>query len=437
MKIYTLGGYEKVGSNMTAVEVDDQIVIFDMGLDIEKVIEYDGEVEGLNTKEIIDIGAVADDQKILKKKEKVKGIVVNHGHLDHTGGIPKLVGKYDCPIIGTGYTLEIIKRLIKQDKRDINNDLIQLNPGNTLSLDAGLELEFINITHSIPGAVISVLNTVEGKIAYALDSKLDENPTLGQKPNFERLEKLRDENLKVLIGDSTRVEKEGTTGSEKEAQIKLRHTIDKAYRLSEGVIISSFSSHIARLKNIIKANNNRREIIIVGRSLKEYTSEAERLGIIDLSDIKVVSRRRKVEKALKKAGKNKEEYLIICTGNQGEKNAVLSRIARDEYPYRIKENDTVIFSSTVIPTHTTRANRQKLEKNIKDKGARMYKNVHVYGHGLKEDQRDLIKLTEPENIIPAHGDTEKLSSFASMAKEEGYNLGEDVFISQNGRVIKL
>lgn len=437
MKVYTIGGYEKVGKNMTAVEVNDEIVIFDMGVDMEEVVEHEGEMEDLTTAESLEEGIVPEDKQIMQQKDKVKAIVLSHGHLDHTAAVPKLAGTYDAPIVATPYTLKIVKRLIREDKKNINNELISMDAGNTLSLSPNLELEFVNMTHSIPGTVTPVLNTTEGKIVYALDFKLDDEPTFGQKPDYERLVELSEESVKALITDSTRVSETGTTSSEKEAQVKLKHTLNRAYSIGGGVVVTTFSSHIARLNNILRVNNGRRQVVMLGRSLKEYTSAAERMGYIDLSDVEVVSRRNAMEKLLKKIQKDKEDYLVVCTGNQGEKRAVLSRLARDETPYNLNPGDHVIFSSSTIPTPITRANKYALLKKLREKNIRYYEDIHSHGHGKREDQRDFVRMVDPEYVIPAHGGTDKLASCASLAREEGYVIGETALISQNGRCLQL
>lgn len=437
MKVYTLGGFNEVGKNMVAVEVDNEIVIFDMGYQMEEVVEHEGEVEELTTTETIEIEAIPKDKQIMDQKEKVKGIVIGHGHLDHCGAVPKLAGTYDCPIIATPYSMRVIERLIDEDRKDLNNELMEMEAGDTLSLSPKLELEFVNITHSIPGTVVSVLNTKEGKFVYGNDFKLDDEPTLGEKPDYKRFRELGNESVKVFTPGTTRIFEEGTCGSEKEVQIELKHVLDKAYSSGGAVLVSTFSSHIARLRNIIKANKGRRKILMVGRSLKEYTKSAEKEDLIDLSDIEVRSWREEVEEIFEEVSNNKEKYLVICTGNQGERRAILSRIARDEYPLKLDENDQVIFSSETIPTPINKSNRYVLEKHLKEKGTRFYRKVHASGHALREDHRDLLKMIDPDNVIPCHGETERLASYASMAMEEGYRINESVHISQNGNIIEV
>ncbi|MCJ7450573.1 MAG: RNase J family beta-CASP ribonuclease [Candidatus Nanohaloarchaeota archaeon QJJ-9] len=437
MKIYTIGGYEEVGKNMTAIEVNDEIVILDMGYDMEAVIEEDNEIEEMTTKDTIKAGAIPKDKEIHQKSDKVKAIVVGHGHLDHVGGVPKLAGSYDCPVISTPYTKKIIQRMVREDRKDLNNELVEMNTGERRKVSENIEIEFVNITHSIPQATMIVLHTPEGKVAYSLDYRLDKEPLLGDKPDYERMNELGEEGVKLFIGDSTRIDEEGAGSSEKTVKTELKHTLNQAYNEGGGVFVTTFSSHIERLNSIIDVNNGRRKIAFIGRSLKEYTESGEEIDLIDLSNIEVASYHNEVEDLMSKISRNKEDWLVVCTGNQGEPRSVLKRIATGDYPLEIKEGDHVIFSSSVIPSPVNRANRYKLEKVLKEKGARQYKDIHISGHALREDNRDMLRMLKPDNILPAHGDTEMLASYAKLAMEEGYDLNDNLFICQNGNVLEI
>ena len=437
MKVYCIGGYNEVGKNMTAVEVDNEIVIFDMGYNMEKVVEYGEEIDGLGLSEIMDIGAIPNDKILLKSRKKVKAIVLNHGHLDHCGAIPKLANAYNCPIIAPPYACDIIRKLLKDSKTKIRNKIIELPAGKTISISPKMELEFVHITHSIPDTVVSVLNTVEGKIVYANDFKLDEEPTLGKKPDYKRLKEIGSEKVKLLITDTTRIFERNFSSSEKEAQIKLKHTFSRIYPNNSLVVVTSFSSHIARINNILRANNGERNVVMLGRSLKEYATLAEKRGFIDLTGIKLARKRKDISELLKKISKNRGDYLVICTGNQGEPNAILPRLAKGLFPFQFEKRDHVVFSCHIIPSPINISNRYILEKKLREKGVEIYRDVHVTGHAHREDHRKLIKLLNPENIVPSHGETERLASYASLAIEEGYELEKSVHISQNGRILRL
>ncbi|KXB00754.1 hypothetical protein AKJ40_00580 [candidate division MSBL1 archaeon SCGC-AAA259M10] len=434
MEIHTIGGYEKVGGNMTAVEVNDEILILDMGADIEQIVELGENIEEMKTVEAIESNVVPDDSKVKKKRDNVVGIVIGHGHQDHCRGIPKLAGAYDCPIITAPYTADIIERFIENDRENVTNEIIRMEPGEVLQISNEFELELVPITHSIPHSALTVLRTNEGNVIYSLDYKLDDNPTLGEPVNYDKLKELGEEGVKVYIVDCTRADEPGKTKSESQTRDQLREILSEAYSKGRGIIVTTFSSHIARLNNIIDANDGERKIVMLGRSLKEYTEDARKNGLIDLNGIEVGSYREEVENILKDVSRNKSDYLLVTTGNQGEPNAMLSRIASNEYPYSVGVEDLIIFSSVTIPTTINELNREYLKRKLKQEGAKLELDVHSHGHAMKEDHRQMLQMLQPEIVIPAHGGREKLSACAQLAREEGIS---SVRISQNGGVISL
>lgn len=434
MKIHTISGYEKVGGNMTAVEVNDKVVILDMGADIERIVNQGSNLEDLKTVESIESKVVPDDSRIKKRRKDVVAIVIGHGHQDHCRGVPKLANAYNCPIIATPYTGDLVERFIADDIEHVSNDIIRMEAGDTLEISDGIELEFVNITHSIPHAVISALRTEDGLVVYSLDFKLDDNPTLGEPVDYKRLKKLGEEGIRAYIADCTRANEPGKTKSETEAKIELKRILSEAHDNKEGIIVTTFSSNIARLNNIIEANDRERKIVLLGRSLREYTKDAEKRGLIDLTNIEVASYREEVENILKEASRNKSEYLLVTTGNQGEPDAVLSRIANDQYPYMVNERDMVVFSSVTIPTPINELNREYLERSLTQRGAELEMDVHSHGHAKGEDHKKMMRLLEPETVIPAHGGKEKLSSCARLAREAGV---ESIRISKNNGRISL
>ncbi len=434
MRIHTLGGYEKVGANMTGVEVNGKIVILDMGADIERIVEHGENIEDMKTVEAIETKVVPDDSKIKERREDVEGIIIGHGHQDHCRGIPKLANAYDCPIITTPYTADIIERFIENDRENVKNDIIRLEPSGVFEISNDFELELVPMTHSIPQSALTVLRTSDGNLVYSLDFKLDDKPTLGDPVNYEKLRELGEEEIKTYIADCTRADKAGKTSTEFETKKELQKIISQAQDNKEGLIVTTFSSHIARLNNIIDANNWQREIVMLGRSLKEYTKDAEKNGLIDLSGIKIGSYRDEVEKILKEVSRNKSDYLLVTTGNQGEPNAMLSRIANKETPYQVGPRDLVVFSSVTIPTPVNELNREYLKRKLKQGGADLRVNVHSHGHAMREDHRKMIQMLDPDCIIPAHGGKEKLSSLASLAREEEVGM---VRLANNGGEIKV
>ncbi len=440
--IKAIGGYEEVGKNMTAVRAGDHAVIFDMGLHLDRVqIHEESYTEEMHSLDLIDIGAIPDDTVMNEFNGEIAAIVCSHGHLDHIGAVSKLAHRYEAPIIATPFTAEIIKKEIRSERKfDVNNEVKTLKAGQRYLLKPDLELEFIRTQHSIPDCVLPVLHTSEGTILYGLDFKLDKDPVLGEKTDTERLKELGEKKVIASIMDSTRVKEEGKTPAEKIARQRVWDTLHEAENEDVGVFITTFSSHIARIKSIVEAAEDMdRRPILLGRSMERYTGTAEEMGLVNLPpDVGIFGSpqgREEIMKKIKKEGR--ENYLLVVTGHQGEPGATLTRIANKSLPLEIERGDHVVFSANTIPNPLTRANRYSLETKLKMQGARLFKNVHVSGHGARQDHYDLIKMVKPENIIPAHGDLELNSSYAELAESMGYSFGRDIHILRNGQELLI
>ncbi|MFQ3308598.1 MAG: ribonuclease J [Candidatus Nanohaloarchaea archaeon] len=436
MKVHTIGGYEEIGKNMTAVETDDgEVVIFDMGYDMEEVVAAEDQIDELTTNQTLETGAIPKDKQIMDKN--VVAIVIGHGHLDHVGAIPKLAGQYDAPILCTPFTKKIIENGMEGDRKNINNELVELETGDKYEINSKKSLEFLHVNHSIPDATLSLLRTEEGNVVYGNDMKFDRSPVIGKNTDSERLKEVGEEGVRVMVPGTTSVDEPGRVKPEKAVQVELDNVLNACYDAGGAVFVTTFSSQIARLNSILDANNGRRKVAFMGRSLREYTEAAEKLDLIDLSDVKMVSYFDECKELMDRVDGEREEWLIVATGNQGEPGAQMDKVASQTYPFKFKEGDHVIFSSRTIPTPPTRANRYNLEKKMKEQGVRLYKNVHTSGHAKKEDHRDFIKFFDPDNIIPSHGHIQKLGSYVELARQEGYTLNEDIFISENQSVIDL
>ncbi len=439
MKFYAIGGFKEVGKNMTAIEVNGEVVIFDMGVSMEHLIDLSArglEYEKLDEQTLKSMNVLPNDTILSGKK--VIAIVISHGHLDHVSAIPKLAKKYNCPILATPYTAEIIKRLLKDHNQDSQlKFLTTMQYGDTAELSKNFKIEYVNMTHSIPDSSLIAVYTSEGIVTVGYDYKLDNTPTLGDKPDYKRLKELGNEGVKLHISECVHIEDEQRTPSEKVARDMVYDAIDRAYLDSSAVFITSFASHIARIRSIVEANKGRRQIIVLGRSMNNYISAAKELGLIDTSKFQLYGMSRDVKSALENVKKNPEQYLVLSTGNQGEPNSVLSRIARKEQKFAFRKEDQVIFSSMVIPTPVNKANRYVIERNLKEQGVRILKDVHVSGHAMREDHRDLLRILNPDTVIPMHAETERLASFASLCEEEGFTIGDTVHIMTDGRYINI
>lgn len=211
--------------------------------------------------------------------------------------------------------------------------------------------------------------------------------------------------------------------------------MEEPLKEKNGMLITTFSSHVERVQAIADiAKNSNRQILFLGRSMERFCGIAESLGILDLPDnTSIYGSPKAITKALTRAEENRENFLLVTTGHQGEPDALLPRIANGKTPFNVKQGDNVIISATVIPNPTNKANRHIMESRLSASGARIYTNAHVSGHAGREDHRDFLRMLQPKHIIPAHGDLEMLSAYGVLAEEEGYRIGNNVHILRNGQ----
>ncbi len=443
IRVYTLSGYEGVGRNMTAIEYSPdggpgEMVIVDMGIRLDRVlIHEDVNIQRFPTDKLRRLGAIPDDRAVRDKR--VVAIALSHGHLDHIGAIAKIAPHYpNVPVYGTPYTVRLAKSEVRNEKYfEVTNPLYETEYGEMVQVSENLAIEFVQITHSIPQASMVVVHTPEGAVVYACDYKFDHNNPLDERPDYERLKKLGKEGVKILIPESTRVAQETKTPSEAVARMLLEDFFLYEGMESEGLIATTFASHIARLQELIWiAKEMGRQAVLIGRSLAKYTGIAKQLGLIRMKGSRVLRSPNAIKKVLGEVSEERERYLLIVTGHQGEPGAVLTRMACGEI-YNIGERDTVVFSAGVIPNPLNVAQRYSLETKLKMRGVRLIKDLHVSGHASREDHRYLIRLLNPDNIIPAHGEFRMLTHYAELAEEEGYRIGVDVFVSRNGDVVEV
>jgi len=442
IKIHTVGGFSEVGRNMTCLELDEDAFIFDCGLFLPPIVELeDNEKNSIyHEKGLRGINAIPNDLVLDDKvRKKVRAILISHAHLDHVGAVPYLAQRYgDAVVAGTPYTIEVLKTLMKDNNVRMRNDMKTITPNSSLKIK-DYNIEFINITHSTLQASLIVVHTKKGAIVYANDFKFDNTPILGKKPNYERLEEIKKEGVLALIIDSLYSGSERKTPSEKIARDLLEEVMLTTNNKEGCIIVSTFSSHIARLKSIVDfAKQLDRNVLFLGRSLYKYVIAADNCQLVPfMRDIELVTYTNQVRKKLNQIEKNRTKWVIVCTGHQGEPGSVLDRMAREELPFKFLKKDHVIFASSVIPSPINVANRDRLEKKLKDYGCRIFTDVHTSGHCGREDLRDMISLLEPKHIIPAHGDLAKLIPMAELSTEMGYKLGENIHLMQNGNILEL
>ncbi|MBS1194915.1 MAG: mRNA degradation ribonuclease, partial [Methanomicrobia archaeon] len=312
IEIVAVGGYEEVGRNMTAVRCGKDIVIFDMGLRLDQVmIHEDAEIENMHSLDLIQMKAIPDDTMMNTVEGTVKAIVCTHGHLDHIGAVTKLAHRYNAPVIATPYTIELIRQQIQgEQKFGVNNKLFALRAGQRYTVSPTVTLEFVRMQHSIIDTIMAVLHTPHGAVVYANDFKLDRTPVIGEPPDFARLRQLGKEGVLALIVESTNIDVKGRTLSERVARDMVRDVITSYEDDKSAILVSTFSSHIARVKTIAEcAHEIGRKPVLLGRSMERYSSTAEQMKLVAFPQtLSMFGNRRTVERTMRrimKAGKDK------------------------------------------------------------------------------------------------------------------------------------
>ncbi len=440
IEIKAVGGYYEVGKNMTAVKIDDEVIIFDMGLHLPHYIqltEMEGEdIEKISTLQLKVAKAIPNDSIIKEWRHLVKAIIPTHAHLDHIGAIPYLASKYhNAPIIGTPFTVAVIKGILRDEKLKIPNQLKVLNPNSSCRISDKLTLEFINMTHSTPQTVMAALHTPYGIILYANDFKLDNRPVVGKKPNYELLERASRKGVHTAIIDCLYADRNIKTPSESVAREMLKDVLLNVDSRGKKILVTTFSSHIARLESIVEFGQKLgRRIVFLGRSMAKYAAAAEEAGVAYFSkDVEIVKYGSKIRKKLRELEKKGlDKYLLVITGHQGEPKSTLAKMVNKEIPFSFDPEDHIIFACQIIPTKLNKEMREELENRLKNYGVRIFRDIHVSGHASREDLRDLIHLLNPKHIIPAHGEKDKVDAFKTLCKELGYEPDKTFHALRNG-----
>jgi ribonuclease J len=437
IEIMPIGGFREVGKNCTAVKVDDEVIILDMGLHLQHYIDYTGDDDDvdLSLNKLIEIKAVPDISLIEDWIPLTKAICISHAHLDHVGAVPFLAQKFKCSIHATPYTIEVLKALIEDKGIKVTNKLMSHDINSMFKVSDNIKIEFISITHSVVQAALIVIHTKYGAIVYALDFKLDNQPTLGNKSNIGRMRELK--NVKAMILDSLYAHKPIKTPSESVAKELLREVMISTNSKGHAMVISTFSSHLARIKSILEFSKQlNRKVVFLGRSLDKYVMAGEKCGIVEFSkQAKIIKYRQQVQKFLKNC-RNPEDYVFVVTGHQGEPKSVLARMIFHNY-FKFKKDDIVIFSCQIIPGEANIKNRGEMEAELRKKKVRIFTDIHVSGHGAREDQRDLINTIEPEILLPSHSEIATAEKFLELAEEIGYQENKNCFLLKNGHRFRL
>ncbi len=442
IEVLAVGGYSEFGRNMTAIRCGKEIVIFDMGIRLDSLMmNPDVEMENTHSLDLIQMGVIPDDTVMNQLEGTVKAIVLSHGHLDHIGAIPKLAHRYNAPIVGTPYTIELVKQQIEGEKKfGVNNKLFPIKYGQRYNISNTLSVEMVRTQHSIIDTATVVLHTPKGAIVYALDFKLDRNPVIGEPPDFARLAKIGKEGVLCLIAEVTNVGRRGRCPSEQIAKNMVRDVMTSYEDDKSALIVSTFASHIARVKTIAEcAHEIGRKPLLLGRSMERYCVTAEQMKYVRFPETtSVFGNRRVVERTLRRLIKTgKEQYVPIVTGHQGEPGSILTRIAQNDTPYKIERGDKVMISANLIPNDMNRAQRYRMFTMLKSQGARIFDDLHVSGHAYCEDHYEFLHLLTPQFVIAAHGGIDITSEYLDLSRECGYELNKDFFLMTNGQRQKL
>lgn len=417
VKIIPLGGLHEIGKNLTLVEYRDDIIIIDCGMTFPE-------------DEMLGIDVVIPDVTYLENnKHKIRGLVLTHGHEDHIGAIPYVLRKLDLDIYGTGLTIGLLENKLKEHRLS-RDKLHVVHAGDVVKLGK-MEVEWINVNHSIPDACSLAIKTPLGYVYHSGDFKVDFTPISGEPINLTRIAEIGQKGVLAMIGESTNVLREGYTMSES----KVGETFNRLFQnLSDNrIIIATFASNVHRVQQIINsAEKYGRKVVLSGRSMVNVTETARKLGqfrvkkdtFIDIKDMDKY---------------DDSELVLITTGSQGEPMSALTRIAYGEHrKIQLTPNDAIILSATPIPGNENAVT--KVINRLLERGAKVIyetlSEIHVSGHACQEELKLILSLIKPKYFIPAHGEVRHLMKHAKIANQMGIP-EENIFIMENGNCLEI
>ena len=417
VKIIPLGGVNEIGKNLTAIEYKNDIVVIDCGLKFP-----DEDMFGIDL-------VIPDITYLIKNKEKVSGIFLTHGHEDHIGALPYVLRQLNVPVYGTKLTLGIVETKLKEHGLLSSTELIRVKPRDVIRLNS-VSVEFIKTNHSIADSVAIAVHTPLGVVLHTGDFKIDYTPIDGELMDFARFAELGKKGVLAMMADSTNVEKQGYTKSER----IVGESLTRIFGKTKGrIIIATFASNIHRIQQIIDAATvYGRKVAVSGRSMENIINVAIELGYIEVAENTLVP-----IDAINKY--NNDQIVIITTGSQGEPMSALSRMASAEHKkVNIVEGDTIIISATPIPGNEKLVS--KIVNQLFKKGAEVIygsaENIPVSGHACQEELKLMQTLIKPKNFIPVHGEYRHLKQHGELAIKLGLN-PKNVVIPEVGNVIEV
>lgn len=417
LRIIPLGGLGEVGKNMMAIEYGEEILVIDAGL-----MFPENDMLGIDY-------IIPDFQYLLDKRQRISGIIVTHGHEDHTGALHHLLEQVVAPIYSTPLTRGLVE--IKLSRGGLLNrlQLHTIQAGQTSQIGP-FQVEFFHVCHSIPDGIGLGITTPAGLIIHSGDFKFDHTPVDNWPTDFAKLGEFSGRGVLALMADSTNADKSGWTPSER----VIDPALDQVFRTARGrVIVATFASVISRMQQVANAAaNHKRKMAFVGTSMNENARMARKLGYLDMPDDLLVS----VDQALRM---KPSEVVLMCTGSQGEPSSILGRLSTGtNRQFDLVSGDTVVLSSHPIPGNEESVHRtiNRLFRRGADVIYDAILPIHVSGHASQEEQKLLLNLVRPKHFIPIHGELRQLRRHASMAQDIGIP-AENIAVVENGHVIEF
>lgn len=418
--IFALGGVGEIGKNMYVVQCDDEIVVIDAGLKFPE-------------EEMLGIDMVIPDITYLEEnRDKVRGIIVTHGHEDHIGGLSYVLKRLKVPVYATKLTLGLIEAKLKE--AGILNDTKRILINSDSEVDFGnMKATFFRVNHSIPDSVGVCLETPEGYVVHTGDFKFDQTPVNNQQADLAKMAMIGDRGVLCLLSDSTNAERPGFTGSERSVGVAIKDVFSKA----EGrIIVSTFASNVHRIQQVVDAATEyRRKIAVVGRSMQNVIHISKDLGYLNVPEGLFID----TDEVNKLPA---EQVVILSTGSQGEPMSALTRMARSAHrKIDILPGDTVVIAATPIPGNEKYVARtidqlSRIGAEVIYGGHGPNGAVHVSGHGSQEELRLMLNLMKPKYFIPIHGEFRMLRMHAMLAEQVGVP-SENIFLLDNGDTVEI
>lgn len=418
LKIIPLGGLHEVGKNITVFEYEDEIIVVDCGLSFPE-------------DDMLGIDLVIPDITYLQRNvDKIKGLIITHGHEDHIGSVPYLLKQINIPVYAPKLAMGLIRNKLEEHKILRSSTLIEVTQGQTINFGKNFKVEFIRSTHSIPDSVMLAITTPVGTILHTGDFKIDYTPIDGKIMDLGRIAELGNQGILALMSDSTNAERKGFTMSESSIGPVFDNLFDGC---TKRIVVATFASNVHRVQQIVSsAVKYKRKIAICGRSMINMIMTAKELGYIDCPDDIFID----IDTM---STYNDEQLVIITTGSQGETMSALTRMAAgDHRKVKITPNDLVIISANPIP-----GNEKSVSKVIDDLmqiGAEVVysalADVHVSGHACQEEQKLIFALTKPKFFIPVHGEYRQLRAHGETAQMMGIP-SKNIILMENGKVLEI